>query len=141
MKRPNDFGKEGKIMNNEENLTQENDLKEIPADIRESSQYIAPDYSDNREKLLKSRISFIKNILYIIAAAFIFVPAVITIGSQENFTFTSVASKILLAVAVFFWECGMGCAAYLLRKDRKSFKERVAWMIAAVVWFVVYLFT
>ena len=85
--------------------------------------YISPNYPNEREKRRNNRIDFIKYLLYNIAAALVVIPILIVVMTQGYFTLTGTATKILFAAALLFWKGGLGCAAYLSRRDQRRFKE------------------
>lgn len=98
------------------------ELKDVPQDLRAVG-YISPNYPNEREERRTNRIDFIKYLLYNIAAALVVIPILIVVMTQGYFTLTGTATKILFAAALLFWEGGLGCAAYLSRRDQRRFKE------------------
>lgn len=114
------------------------ELKDVPQVLRAVG-YISPNYPNEREKRRNNRIDFIKHLLYHIAAALVAIPILIVVMTQGYFTLTGTATKILFAAALLFWESGMGCAAYLSRKDQAAFQGKLSWMFAALVGYILYL--
>lgn len=114
------------------------ELKNVSQDLRAVG-YISPNYPNEREKRRNNRIDFIKYLLYNIAAALVVIPILIVFMTQGYFTLTDTATKILFATALLFWEGGMGCAAYLSRKDQAAFQGKLSWIFAALVGYILYL--
>lgn len=114
------------------------EMKDVPQDLRAVG-YISTNYPNEREKRRSNRIYFIHSLLYYIAAALVVIPILFVFMTQGYFTLTGTATKILLSTALLFWEGGLGCAAYLSRRDQAAFQGKLSWMFAALAAYALYL--